>query len=159
MIGAAILLEIIAFAVTPKDAVSLYTSALSGGSKFAVVGILTALGGIVAVANGIWGFVEGIIILSQGDAGLASKGYNVAAPVQGYGQPMNNYNQMPQQNYYGQPMPVQPMPAQPTPQQDYTNQPLQSAQSNMPDNTPDMNQNNMPQENNNNMGAENNGQQ
>lgn len=129
MIGAAILLEIIAFIVTPKDVVSLYSSALSGGGQFAAAGVLSALGGIVAGANALWGFIEGIIIISQGDAGLASKGYNVAAPAQGYGQPMNGYNQMPQQNYYGQPMPGQPPMGQPMPGQQSTGQQANNSES------------------------------
>ena len=49
---------------------------------------------LVMAGNGIWGFVEGIIILAQGDAGLARKGYAVAMPNMGYGQPMNNMNGM-----------------------------------------------------------------
>lgn len=47
------------------------------------MGWLFALLGFVYVAiigaNEIWGFVEGIIILVKGDAGLAAKGYKVAA--------------------------------------------------------------------------------
>ena len=41
---------------------------------------------IAIMGSGIWGFVEGIIILVQGDAALAAKGYTVAAPV-AYAQP------------------------------------------------------------------------
>lgn len=42
---------------------------------FALLGFLyTAL----ICGNSIWGFVEGIIILVKGDAGLAAKGYKVA---------------------------------------------------------------------------------
>lgn len=36
---------------------------------------------IIIVGNGIWGFIEGVTILAQGDAGLAAKGYQVAAPA------------------------------------------------------------------------------
>ncbi len=33
---------------------------------------------VILVGNGVWGFIEGVIILAQGDAGLAAKGYQVA---------------------------------------------------------------------------------
>ena len=52
--------------------------------------ILAPLGTLMISASGIWGFIEGIVILVQGDAGLAQKGYAVAAPQQMYGQPYNN---------------------------------------------------------------------
>ena len=109
--------------------------------------ILTPVSLIAMSASGIWGLVEGIIILTQGDAGLARKGYAVAesvTPQPGYGQPMNQpmnggYNQP----YYGpQPMPGQPMPGQPMnqgygpqgiPGQPMPNQmPSQPAQPNQP---------------------------
>ena len=77
--------------------------------------VLTAIASLAMGASGIWGLVEGITILTQGDAGLARKGYAVAtpmmAPQQGYGpqpmnnQPMNNYNQ-PMGGYPGQPQPM-----------------------------------------------------
>ncbi len=43
-------------------------------------GLVAMLGYLVLIGNCIWGLIEGIIILSQGDAGLAAKGYPVAAP-------------------------------------------------------------------------------
>lgn len=152
MIGLGILLEIIAFLVTPKDAVSLYTTALSGGGNLAIVGILSAAGGLVFAANGIWGAVEGIIILSQGDAGLAAKGYAVAGavpPASGYGsnQSVNGFNQAPQQNYSNQPMPGQGYFGQPIP----PSQPMNNA--------PDMSQNAPQPQGDSNMGGDNNGQQ
>jgi TM2 domain-containing membrane protein YozV len=49
-------------------------------------GFLMFLSYIAIMGSGIWGFVEGIIILVQGDAALAAKGYTVAAPV-AYAQP------------------------------------------------------------------------
>ena len=54
--------------------------ALYSGIGFisAVFGFLAAIAYLVMMANGIWGLVEGIIILVQGDAGLAAKGYAVA---------------------------------------------------------------------------------
>lgn len=56
--------------------------------------ILTGIAGLAMSASAIWGLVEGIMILTQGDAGLAAKGYPVAMPANG----------MPVNNYYGQPM-------------------------------------------------------
>lgn len=38
---------------------------------------------VILVGNGIWGFIEGVIILMQGDAGLAAKGYQVAPQTLG----------------------------------------------------------------------------
>ena len=54
--------------------------ALYSGIGFisAVFGFLAAIAYLVMMANGIWGLVEGIIILVQGDAGLAAKCYAVA---------------------------------------------------------------------------------
>lgn len=60
-----------------------------------LITLLSAAAALIMAANGIWGLVEGIIILAQGDAGLARKGYMVAQPM-GYGN--NGYNN------YGQPM-------------------------------------------------------
>ena len=60
--------------------------------------MLSILGGLAMLimgGNAIWGFVEGIIILTQGDVGLARKGYMVVQPVNNYG----GYNaNMPQNN-------------------------------------------------------------
>ena len=55
--------------------------ALYSGIGFisAVFGFLAAIAYLVMMANGIWGLVEGIIILVQGDAGLAAKGYVAGA--------------------------------------------------------------------------------
>lgn len=49
-------------------------------------GFLMFLSYIAIMGSGIWGFVEGVIILVQGDSALAAKGYTVAAPV-AYAQP------------------------------------------------------------------------
>lgn len=43
--------------------------------------ILDVIAYLALLGNSIWGLVEGIIILSKGDAGLAAQGYTVAAPV------------------------------------------------------------------------------
>lgn len=43
-------------------------------------GLVAMLGYLVLLGNCIWGLIEGIIILSQGDAGLAAKGYPIAVP-------------------------------------------------------------------------------
>lgn len=42
---------------------------------------LASIGWIAMAGNSIWGLIEGIIILSQGDPALAAKGYTVPAPV------------------------------------------------------------------------------
>lgn len=34
---------------------------------------------VIIIGNGVWGFIEGVVIIAQGDAGLAAKGYKVAA--------------------------------------------------------------------------------
>lgn len=36
---------------------------------------------VIILGNGIWGFIEGVIIIAQGDPGLAAKGYKVAVPA------------------------------------------------------------------------------
>lgn len=53
-------------------------------------------------ASAIWGLVEGIQILIGGDAGLAAKGYVVAAPMQPMGYGPQNFGYGPQ-NYPQQP--------------------------------------------------------
>ena len=63
-----IVLSIIASVVLPT-ALS-YRALLTWGTVIALLGGLACL---VMAGNGIWGFVEGIIILAQGDAGLARK--------------------------------------------------------------------------------------
>ena len=49
-------------------------------------GFLAFIAYIAMLGSGIWGLVEGIILLAQGDAALAAKGYTVATPVS-YNQP------------------------------------------------------------------------
>ncbi len=98
MMSGGILVEILAAAVLPN--VLSFSMLIQMAWLFT---ILTALAGLAMSASGIWGLVEGIIILSQGDAGLARKGYAVAQPMpmQGYGY-QNGYNQ-PMNNGYGMP--------------------------------------------------------
>lgn len=84
LIGGAILLTIIGSIMTSAGvATSIYSYRVSGGSAALAVigGILAFIGGLANVGNGIWGLVEGIMILVKGDAGLAAQGYTVAAPV------------------------------------------------------------------------------
>ncbi len=94
--GSGILLMIVADGILP--AVMSWRSLITFAWLFT---ILNGLAALIACGNGIWGFVEGIIILSQGDAGLARKGYMVANAGYGqnynggynnYNQPMNNMN-------------------------------------------------------------------
>ena len=93
MMSGGILLEILTVAVLPN--VLSWTMLIQMAWLFAV---LTPVALLAMSASGIWGLVEGIIILSQGDAGLARKGYAVAEPMpmQGYGSQMNGYG--PQMN-------------------------------------------------------------
>lgn len=110
--GGGIVLFILA-TILPFMATSLFT-------LFTLPAILSGLGGLVISGSGVWGFIEGIIILTKGDAGLAAHGIPVVA--QPYAQP---YAGQPYQGYT-QPMPVQPQPyAQPA-QQPYV-QPVQPA--------------------------------
>lgn len=80
-----IIVSVLAAAILP--AALSYRAMLSMSGLIAILSLIASL---VMFGNGIWGFVEGIIILSQGDAGLARKGYLVANPNNGYGQPYNN---------------------------------------------------------------------
>lgn len=99
MMSGGVLVEIVAAAVLPN--VLSFTMLIQMAW---LLTILTAIAGLAMSASAIWGLVEGIIILSQGDAGLARKGYAVAepAPMQGYGPQMNGYG--PQMNNgYGMP--------------------------------------------------------
>ena len=101
--GVGIVLEIVPTVITASA--SIFT-------VYSLAGLLTALtaiGGLLISGSGLWGLIEGIMILSAGDAGLARKGYVVATPVapqQGYGQPMQpqGYGQPMQPQGYGQPM-------------------------------------------------------
>lgn len=73
------------FVVILLSSVVAAIATLSGiGFLTAVFGFFAAIAYLVLMGNGIWGLVEGIILLVQGDAGLAAKGYavaTVAAPV------------------------------------------------------------------------------
>lgn len=90
LVGSGVLLMIVADAILP--AVMSWRALITFAWLFT---ILNGLALIVMMGNGIWGFVEGIVILTQGDAGLARKGYAVA---NNYGQNYNGYNN------YNQPM-------------------------------------------------------
>ena len=59
-----------------------------------LIGILSTIAGLIMAGNSIWGFVEGIIILSQGDAGLVRKGYMTSNPGIGYNSQTNFTNNM-----------------------------------------------------------------
>lgn len=142
MMCGGVLVEIIAGAVLPS--VLSFSALLTWAS---ILGVLASIAALAMSASGLWGLIEGIMILAQGDAGLARKGYSVATlvapqgyPMQGqygYGpQPMPNQpmNQPMNQPYYGpQPMPGQPIPnyGQPVGQpmgQPMSNQPMQPEQ-------------------------------
>ena len=122
MMSGGIIVDIISSLVLP-NVMNIFTLASMSGLLLALTGIAS----LAMSASAIWGLVEGIQILAQGDAGLARKGYMVAQPAMnqnyGYQQPNGygayGYNQ---QNYgpqsygpqnYGQPMGNQPMNNQP----------------------------------------------
>lgn len=80
----AFIVDILALAILPN--------ALSWYALFQMawlLSLLNAVGNIALAASSIWGLVEGIQILTQGDAGLAAKGYKVAPQPQ-MGAPMAN---------------------------------------------------------------------
>ena len=91
---------------------SLIVPSIFGLAALAVLAILAPLATISMAISGIWGLIEGITILSQGDAGLARRGFAVA-------------NAATSQNFFGQqPMnPTQPMNAQPVDTQPVSAQP------------------------------------
>ncbi len=126
LMSGGIVLEIVAGAILPN--------VMSYSMLFTMAWVLTILGSVASLAMGasaIWGLVEGIMILTQGDAGLARKGYAVANPnATGFGQPMPGQGYNPTQPGYGQPQPYnQPQPGynpyNQAPQQGYNNQPNQ----------------------------------
>ncbi len=80
----AFIVDVLALAILPN--------ALSWYALFQMawlLSLLNAVGNIALAASSIWGLVEGIQILTQGDAGLAAKGYKVAPQPQ-MGAPMAN---------------------------------------------------------------------
>lgn len=99
----AVIVNIILNTMAKSNPLGLLTMAISQPWWY-LLGVSAA--GLAASVSGIWGFIEGVTILSQGDAGLAQKGYNVAqpAPMQSYGQPMNNSYNQPMNNGFNQPM-------------------------------------------------------
>lgn len=131
-----------------------FANSLSGLLFLATVSsALIGIGGMLCFASGVWGLVEGIIILANGDAGLAQKGYNVSQAYVVPGQPVAYPAQQPNQtatNGYQQPMgqnpypgagfsqpnptPVQPTQAfDPTQSQYQQAQPVQPVQYTQPD--------------------------
>ena len=152
MMGGGVLVEIIAGLVLPN--------VLSYSSLFTWASILAVLGGVATLAmsaSAIWGLVEGITILAQGDAGLARKGYAVATP-QGYA-PQGQYGygpqpMQPQQPYYGpQPMQGQPMPGYGQPADPYMNQQMGQPMNQPMPNQPMQAEQPMPNGDENNMGG------
>lgn len=101
--------------------------------------ILNLLASAALSGSAIWGFVEGIIILSQGDAGLARKGYAVANPNMGYNQGYNNQPMQGYNNGYNN-MPNNGMNNM---NNGYNNYGNNMPQNNMPQNNNGMSQNNM----------------
>lgn len=107
--GVCIILFIVIDFIIPANSYRFAYWLLSGGFW------LIPLIGVIWSANAIWGLVEGIIILASGDAGLARKGYAVAAPVAPA--------PYPPQPYPAQPYPPQGQPYQQPPYPPYNNEP------------------------------------
>ena len=76
MMSAGVLVSLVASFVLPNVlSISAFITAAW------LLSIFSGLASPAMSASGIWGFIEGIIILTQGDAGLARKGYVVASPL------------------------------------------------------------------------------
>lgn len=126
LFGSGLVVEILASAILPN--------VLSLSALFRMAWLFTILGYIATgcmSASGIWGLIDGIRILTKGDAGLAAEGYAVPQPVMQqpqYGQPQ--YSQPMQQPQYGQPQYDQSM-QQPM-QQSQNGQPMQQPEQSQP---------------------------
>ena len=75
-------------------------------SMESVITIILLIGYSVAIGNIVWALIESIILLSQGDAGLSKRGYQVMPrPVQqNYTpQPINSLNSLQQNNQVNNP--------------------------------------------------------
>lgn len=83
LFAAGLILMIIAMIVIFSSARTVYLyssySIQTANEPFAAI-LLMFLAWAVMMGNGIWALVEAIILLAQGDAGLAAKGYIVATP-------------------------------------------------------------------------------
>jgi len=83
LFAAGLILMIIAMIVIFSSARTVYLyssySIQTANEPFAAI-LLMFLAWAVMMGNGIWALVEAIILLAQGDAGLAAKGYLVATP-------------------------------------------------------------------------------
>lgn len=83
LFAAGLILMIIAMVVIFSSAHTVYLyssySIQTANEPFAAI-LLMFLAWAVMMGNGIWALVEAIILLVQGDAGLATKGYLVATP-------------------------------------------------------------------------------
>lgn len=73
LIGAGLFLIILAGTILPAVLPLMTVYRMLG-----FLSLLVSLGGLVISGNSLWGFIEGIVILVQGDAGLARKGIAVA---------------------------------------------------------------------------------
>lgn len=77
LVGAGIVLLIVADAILPAM-LSMRTALQIAG----LLALINLVSGLLFSASSMWGFIEGIIILSQGDAGLARRGIPTAgAPM------------------------------------------------------------------------------
>lgn len=67
-----------------------------------LISLLSWGGALAMSASGLWGLIEGVQIMAQGDVGLAQKGYRVATGMQNFGGQNGMNNQM--GNQMGNPM-------------------------------------------------------
>ncbi len=114
LFGSGLVVEVLASAILPN--VLSFSALLRMAWLFTILDYIAT--GCMS-ASGIWGLVDGIRILTKGDAGLAAEGYAVPQPVMQqpqYGQPQQ-YSQPMQQPQYGQPQYNQPMQQPMQPQQ------------------------------------------
>lgn len=91
LFAAGIILMIIAMVVIFSSARTIYLSSAysihTANEPFAAI-LLMFLAWAVMMGNGIWALIESIIIFAQGDAGLAAKGYTIAAAYYPTAQPV-----------------------------------------------------------------------
>lgn len=87
LFAAGMILMIIGMVVVASSARSIYAYRVVTSTAPLAATLLMILAWLIIMGNGIWALVESIILFAQGDAGLAAKGYAVAAPYVPAAQP------------------------------------------------------------------------
>lgn len=82
LLGGAILLMVVADAILPST-LSMRTALSMAG----LILLLNAVAGMMISGSSLWGFIEGVMILAKGDAGLAQRGRLVPG-TSGFGVPV-----------------------------------------------------------------------